>query len=246
MRAVYGLIVSTAVDLVLCAVDPGNGRARFGPELSYALAVAEMADLARAGLVRLRGQYLVAAGRGLDGDPLTDTALRILKMYDAQVFVGRWVADRGPRRINAYVEAAAEAGIVTLSPRSGSALGRMTVADPGRVRLASRRLAAVLDDPVPESGDRVYAVLADAARVAAPHLRGRGNRARRARLEALRQSAADAGGDAADEIRMLSDGLKAIAELSALARSRAAGSTIDEQIGLSGKARQMVLFRGWR
>ncbi len=37
------MIASCGMDLVLCAMEAGSGRVRFGPRLSYALPVAELA-----------------------------------------------------------------------------------------------------------------------------------------------------------------------------------------------------------
>jgi hypothetical protein len=78
--------------------------------------------------------------------------------------------------------------------------------------------------------DVAFAVLADAADIARPHLQGRDQRRRRARLSALRNITGD--GDPAQVLRL---GLKAIIELSRLATADAAA--IDQRIGLTPAGR---------
>jgi hypothetical protein len=73
------------------------------------------------------------------------------------------------------------------------------------------RLITVLDNPAPGTEDLAYVLLADAAGIARPHLRGWEQRRRRARLAALRHTAAE--GDAA---MILSTGRKAIEQVSRL------------------------------
>jgi hypothetical protein len=152
--------VACGLDLLLCALDAASGRARFGPRLSYALPVAELADL--------------------------------------------------------------------------EAARRVSVRADGPVRAAAARLIAVPEDPVPARLDVAFAVLADAARVARPHLRGWDHRKHRARLRRLRRQAVR--GDAG---RLLREGRRAIAMLSGLAPSDS--RTIDPQIGLIPNARRAVM-----
>jgi len=96
--------------------------------------------------------------------------------------------------------------------------------------LLTRRLIAVVDDPAPGFEDVAFAVLADAADIARPHLQGRDQRRRRDRLSALRDSAGDGG-----RAQVLRSGLKAITELSRLAT--ADPTAIDQRIGLTPAGR---------
>jgi hypothetical protein len=105
----------------------------------------------------------------------------------------------------------------------------------GRARVGPRLCYAL---PVAELADleaagRV-AVLADAARVARPHLRGRDHRKHRARLRRLRRQAVRG-----DTGRLLREGRRAIAMLSGLATSDS--RTTDQQIGLTRNARRAAI-----
>lgn len=242
--------MDTAIDLVLCAIDPRSGRVRFGPELSYALPVAEAADLARAGRVGLSGGCLSVVSREPAGEPLADAALDFLQAGAARPSVEDWVRERSLGRIPQYVAAAVEAGIVTVVPAGAAVFRKLATADPARLARPSRCLAETLDDPAPESAGAAFALLADAAGVAGAHLRGRRNRARRARLASLRREAAAARDTAADPDRILRDGLEAIACLraartAAARRAYASGRTVDQQIGLTRDGHTLNAFLNW-
>jgi hypothetical protein len=217
------------MDLVLCAIDAGSGRVRFGPRLSYALPVAELADLEAAGRVAVRADGLFLLDTTSTGEPHADAALSALDEKwpppAAPLTVLWWVRWRGPRRIDSYLSAVSHAGVIDITA------GALTVLDPGPVHAAAARLTAVLQDPEPTRGDIAFVVLADAARVARPHLRGWDHRKHRACLRRLRREAVR--GDAG---RLLREGRRAIAMLSGLATSDS--RTIDQQIGLTPSARR--------
>jgi hypothetical protein len=217
------------MDLLLCAIDAKSGQARFGPKLSYALPVAEMVDLVAAGRIGLREDHLVVLHLEPTGEQLADSELTIMVQpgtYAARgsLSVHDWAEWRGPRRIDPYLKAAGEAGIVKVVTDGQSGRKMLTVVDPEPISRVAGRLIAVLDDPTPGFEDVAFAVLADAAGVARPHLHGL-DRRRRARLFTLRHSLAD--DDAAQVLRA---GRKAITELSRLAIEDP--RTISEQIGL--------------
>lgn len=140
-----------------------------------------------------------------------------------------WARWRGPRRINPYLSAAARAGVVDITE------GTLTVLDPGPVHAAAARLVAVLGDPAPARLDVSFVVLADAARVARPHLRGWSHRKHRARLRRLRHQAVRGDGG-----RLLREGRKAIATLSGIATADPQDIDIDQQIGLTRSARRIA------
>jgi hypothetical protein len=223
------MIMPIGMDLLLCAIDARSGQVRFGPKLSYALPVAEMVHLVHAGRVGLGEDHLVVMHVEPTGEPLADSALSIMlrpETYAARgpLTVQGWAKWRGPRCIDRYLKAAAEAGIVKIVAVGESGDKMLTVVDPEPINQVTRRLIAVLDDPAPGFEDVAFAVLADAAAVARPHLHLL-DRHRRARLFTLRHSLAD--GDAAQVLRA---GREAITELSLLAT--ADPRTFDEQIGL--------------
>ena len=227
------MIASSGMDLVLCAIEAGSGRARFGPRLSYALPVAELADLEAAGRIAVRADGLTPLDATPTGEPHADEALRALDEKwpppADPLTVLWWARWRGPRRINPYLSAAANAGVVDITD------GTLTVLDPGPIRAAAARLIAVLEDPAPTRRDVTFVVLADAARVAQPHLRGWNHRKHRACLRRLRHQAVR--GDAG---RLLREARKAIATLSSLAT--ADPQDIDQQIGLTRSGRRAAAW----
>ena len=225
--------MASGLDLVLCAIDADSGQVRFGPRLSYALPVAELADLAGGGRVAVRADGLILLDATPTGEPRADDALSALSDKwppPAWPFTVLWWARwRGPRRIDPYLSAAVAAGVVDVTS------GVLTVLDPGPVRAAASRLVTALELPAPSPGDIAFVVLADAARLARPHLKGRSHRKHRARLRELRRQALGKNGE-----RLLRDGCKAIATLASLAMSD--GQSIDEKIGLSQSARRAAVW----
>jgi hypothetical protein len=79
------------------------------------------------------------------------------------------VRGRGPHRIDPYLADASSQGIVrivTVAPERKE----LEVTDAEPIKAMTRRLVAVLDDPAPRFKDVSFAVLADAAGIARPHL----------------------------------------------------------------------------
>jgi hypothetical protein len=234
----YSRDVSIGMDLLLCAVDASSGQARFGPKLSYALPVAELVYLADARRVGLRKDHLVIVNADPTGEPMADSALADLQLPAGYppLTVQAWAGWRGPRRIDPYLRAAADAGILKVVTEAQSGRKTLTVVDPEPINQVTRRLIAVVDDPAPGFDDVAFAVLADAAGIAQPHLQGRDQRRRRARLSALRNVTGDS-----DPAQVLRPGLKAITELSRLATADPAA--IDQRIGLTpaGRTAEILL-----
>jgi hypothetical protein len=222
------VIVFIGMDLLLYAIDADSGRVRFGPKLSYALPVAELVHLVLAGRVGLREDHLVILDRAPTGQPRADSALHDLQLIPGTplLTVHQWAKWQGPHHIDPYLKAAADAGIVKVVTAGKSGGKKLTVVDPEPINQVARRLIAVLDDPAPGFEDVAFALLADAAEIARPHLRA-WDEHRRARLSALRHST----GDGSDAAQVLSAGRKAIKELSELAT--ADPRTLDDRIGLT-------------
>lgn len=227
------MIASSGMDLVLCAMEAGSGRARFGPRLSYALPVAELADLEAAGRIAVRADGLTLLDATPTGEPHADEALSALGEKwpppADPLTVLWWARWRGPRRINPYMRAVVRAGVVDITD------GALTVLDPGPVQAAAARLIAVLEDPAPARRDVTFVVLADTARVTLPHLRGWSHRKHRARLRRLRHQAVR--GDAG---RLLREGRKAIGTLSSVAETDP--QDFDQQIGLTHTGRRAAAW----
>jgi Golgi phosphoprotein 3 (GPP34) len=217
------------MDLLLCAIDARSGQTWFGPKLSYALPVAELIDLTMAGRIAFRKNSPIITDPQPTGELLADAELRHLHTIPAAYLpmtVQRWMSLRGPWHIDSYLSAATGAGIVKIVTAGDTGTKTLSVIDPEPIRQAVRRLIAVLDEPAPVLEDIAFAVLADAAAIARPHLDGWNQRGRRARLSALRRSRVD--GDAAQVLRV---GRKTVAELARLAPGDP--RTIEQRMGLT-------------
>ncbi len=229
--------VSSGMDLVLCAIDAGSGQCWFGPRLSNALAVAELADLEAAERIAVRADGLALLDTTSTEEPHADEALSALDEKwpprGSPLTVLWWARWRGPRRIDPYLSAAWHAGITDVTD------GVLTVLDPGPIHAAAARLISVLEDREPTREDVAFAVLADAAQVARPHLRGRDHRKHRARLRRVRREAVRG-----DYGRLLREGRKAISVLSSIATSDPRG--FDQQIGLTPSARRAAIWSRFR
>ena len=155
----------------MCAIDAGSGQCWFGPRLSYALAVAELADLEAAERIAVRTDGLALLDTTVTEEPHADEALSALDEKwpprGSPLTVLWWARWRGPRCIDPYLSAAWHAGITDVTD------GVLTVLDPGPIHAAAARLISVLEDREPTREDVAFAVLADAAQVTRPHLRGR-------------------------------------------------------------------------
>jgi hypothetical protein len=228
------VIVPSGMDLVLCGIDAGTGQVWFGPWLSYALAVAELADLEAAGRIAVRAEGLAVVDATPTGEPYADEALSAMNEKwpptTAPPPVLWWARLRGPCRIDPYLSAAEAAGVVDVTD------GALTILDPGPVRAAAARLIAVLENPAPTRADVAFAVLADAGRVARLHLRGWEHRKHRARLRQLRRRAVRG-----DVGRLLREGSKSVAKLSKGAMS----GSLDQRIGLTSSGRTMLWVNSW-
>jgi Golgi phosphoprotein 3 (GPP34) len=229
--------MDTGTDLLLLGIDPNSGQTRFGPRLSYALPVAELTDLVQAGRLGLDEDNLVVISSKPTGEAQADSALTVLAEQSEPLSVASWVKWRGPRRIDPYLHAAVDAGIVHIVTVGSPERKLISVDDAERIRSATRRLIAVLDDPEATFAGKAFAVLAGAAGLAGPHLQGRDHRRHRARLSAL-----DHAGPADVGESVLTAGAKAARRL-----AKHAGldpRTIDQQIGLTPAARNAAIFLG--
>jgi Golgi phosphoprotein 3 GPP34 len=229
--------VSSGMDLVLCAIDADTGQVRFGPRLSYALAVAELADLEAAERIAVRADGLALLDMAPTEEPHADEALSALDEkwppQGSPLTVLWWARWRGPRRIDPYLSAAWHAGITDVTD------GVLTVLDSGPIHAAAARLLSVLEDREPTRADVAFVVLADAARVARPHLRGWDHRKHRARLRRVCREVVRG-----DDGRLLREGRKAISVLSSIATSDP--RNFDQQIGLTPNARRAAIWFGIR
>ena len=226
-------------ELVILAIGDGGPKPRFSPELAYALATAELVDLAVAGRLELRGERLVVVDSTRTGEAQDDDVLRAIGRSTKRVTMPEWLAERGPWRIDAYVKELVAAGVVRvekLRPRSADGAKTIRIRDADRFARVEERLLRVCDSTTePTVEELAFAVLARLGKCADAHVRGWGNRARRARLRNLVTTVLDSGDPA---IRLLGACIPEIHRLALVAPERISDTrTIDEQIGLSPAGR---------
>lgn len=228
--------MAIGVDLTLVSIDAVSGRTRFGPAVAFALAVGELVDLALLGRVALRDDHLVAVRQERPvGEPLLDKALAWLAAEQSQPpTVSQWVAERGPWRIDEYVFALEEAGVLRLVPIDPPTAGvkRIEVKEAQRIHAAVDRLSnAIMRGDAAPYEEQAFATLTAAAGCAREHLRGWNHRADRKRLREVSESACQDNDSDAAARTILGQGIQALRTHA----KQAGGSsrTIDEQIGLT-------------
>lgn len=133
-------------DLVLLAIDRGNGAVHQRTWLRYALMGAELAELSALGRIGLVGGRIVLTRPGdwagqATGDVFLDTTLAGLAKARRPPQPARWVGR--PRRglVNDYLTALAAAGVI--QRRGGVLVPKWPVVNPARAAAARVRLDAV-------------------------------------------------------------------------------------------------------
>jgi hypothetical protein len=178
-----------AEDLLLVAIDPGNGLMRCRAHIAYGLMGAELTELAVAGRIERAADPIVVAN-SVDlatGDPDLDAALGALAGARRPLKVRRWVSR--PRRsiVNSYLDRLIAAGVVR---REGGALRpRWPLTDQGRATAVRARLDAALLNAGPvDAAEADLPCLADAIGLIDQLYRGREHRAARKRLREITRS----------------------------------------------------------
>lgn len=164
-------------DLVVLAVDEARGCVRLEQQLGFALAAAELVDLARTRRIEAAEGTIVVTEPLRIGDPLLDDTLARLGAAPKQHTIGGWIAMQAVNRVAVHVEAMI---------RSGEIEGRLTrvslnsVARPTALRLADadrrRKLIKKLADAVLYEApleDEAFAALASTADIPGHVLTGR-------------------------------------------------------------------------
>ncbi|MGH6656114.1 MAG: GPP34 family phosphoprotein [Actinocrinis sp.] len=102
--------MTSGADLVLLAVDAGRGGVRLERQLGFALAAAELVDLASARRVEAVDRRIAVTERLRTGDLILDETLDRLGEDPKGYPVGDWIAMRAPDRVRAHVVALMESG----------------------------------------------------------------------------------------------------------------------------------------
>jgi hypothetical protein len=152
------------LDLMATAIDPDTGTVRVGARLAYALAAAELVTLADARRVELRTGVLAAVADEPVEDVRAADALERLLRLPKPITVYDWLRQRGPYRIDAYIAALEDGGLIRLTAMVGGGK-RITVVNAGELRAVHRRLEeAYAFPPMLSAEDFELAVLAVASR----------------------------------------------------------------------------------
>ncbi len=175
---------SLAEDLVLLAIDPGNGVVHSYGHLHYGIAGAELVALAEAGHIDLADDKIIVTGLAAStGDPDLDATLASLGAARRPPKARGWIGKSRGRATKTYLTRLVEAGAIE---RSNRLLVRYTVIDMARsASLRSRVDAVALDAGPADSEQQAYAALVSAVGLAAQLYRGWDNRGVRKRMHQL-------------------------------------------------------------
>jgi Golgi phosphoprotein 3 (GPP34) len=173
---------SLTEDLLLVAIDPGNGVLHCREHLPYGLMGAELVALTTAGLVEVTdGRLDLLQSAVSTGDVDLDAALGTLAAAKQPPKLRRWLSKPRRKIMNSYLDRLIAAGAIQ---RTGGALRpRWPVTDSARAAALRGRLdAIVLGSGEVDEAEAAYAGLVDAVGLAAYLYRGRENRSVRSRL----------------------------------------------------------------
>lgn len=162
----------------MLAINPQRGAVRLPVQLGYALAGAELVDLAVRGRIEAAADGLLrVADPEPTGDPVLDAALRDLAEFcEAGRGADEWVNDSGPERVDVYVAALVESGELRAKARRfGGAAAQMSYsrlrpADKDRRGVLGAELLAAADDDA-DLYQRAFGALAHAADIPTDVLR---------------------------------------------------------------------------
>ena len=182
-------------DLLLLAIDPGNGALRHRSRLRFGLMGAELAALAAAGRIDIsNGRIVVTDGTGVaTGDEDLDAALAALSTARRPPRPSNWVSHARRNITERYLERLAAAGSV--QRQKGALVTKWPIVDGSRPSAARAKVDAVaLGAGQFDAAEAALAGLISAIGLSSQLYPGWGNRAVRRRLReiASQQWAAEA------------------------------------------------------
>jgi Golgi phosphoprotein 3 (GPP34) len=169
--------MTMGADLVVLAVDEARGCVRLEQQLGFALAAAELVDLARARRIEVTDGTIVVIESLRTGDPVLDDTLAGLGAASKYHTVAGWVAMQAVNRVAVHLEAMIRSGeiegrLTKVSLNSPAQPAGLRLADPDRRSQLIKKLAdAVLYEAPLE--DEAFAALAKAADIPGHVLAGR-------------------------------------------------------------------------
>lgn len=239
----YGYCMGMGTDLTLVSINAETGHAGFGPALAYSLALAELVDLAVADRIALRGIHIDMLDPAPAGDALPDDCLARLAESTQPVLLERWLAQRGPWRIDAHVEALAGMNILRIATPAVGGGARIEVTDRPAVREVDRALRAVIAGGRESTAEQcTFAALVRLSGWPQIHLRGWAHRRDRVRLARLAASATRHDADRGQTSALLRHGGRMVPKLARSARAHGPGKNIDSQIGLTDAGRTAAIW----
>jgi hypothetical protein len=169
--------MTLGADLLVLAIDETRGCVRFEEQLGFALAAAELVDLARTRRIEAAEQAIVVTEGLRTGDPVLDDALARLGPAPKQYTVSGWIAMQSVGRVTAHLEAMMRSGevegrLTRLSLNAPSRVTRLRVSDQDRRRRLLEKLIDAVRYEAPLE-DKAFAALAKAAEIPARLLTGR-------------------------------------------------------------------------
>jgi hypothetical protein len=181
------------MDLTLLSIDEKSGSALVGMELSHALAIGELVDLAVSGRIMVRGELIEILDRSPVGEGLTDESLARIADIGQGLSVEQWLEQSGRgRRRSAYHSFLYEKALVDSWAGDGGP-DWIEIAGTEQIEAVADRLRTLIADERGPSSvqDLAFIVLADATGWPQTHLDLETHRDDRERLRRLTEKLAD-------------------------------------------------------
>jgi hypothetical protein len=159
--------MTTGADLLILAVDEQRGTVRAPSQLGFALAAAELVDLASARRIEVVDGQIHVVERLRLGDPVLDAALSRLEADPEGTTLDGWIGLRAPNRVAVHISALLESGeltgtLVRLSVDTPPRPSGLRVANAGRRRALVERLTDAARPGI-ELEDKAFGALAYSA-----------------------------------------------------------------------------------
>ena len=182
--------MAMGADLVLLAIDNKRGEIRNSRYVAFAMAAAELIELALTECIGLIGGQLTVVRMGGAANPGLATSLTKIADSRQPVTVAAWLGRHGELgRVRDCVLELERVGAVEVDDLSKGVAGEQAMqvhfAEPMPAQAAVDRFVAVARGALTSAADEAFAALADAAGLTQAHLHGLSNRRARARISTL-------------------------------------------------------------
>jgi hypothetical protein len=159
--------MTLGADLLILAVDAPQGTVRMPNKLGFALAAAELVDLASARRIEAADGHIHVTEQLRTGDPVLDETLQRLTGDPKGAAIDNWIAMQAPDRVQVHIAALLESGELSGKPvptrlNAPPKPHGLRVADPRRRAALAEKLVDVARHEV-ELEDDAFGALAHAA-----------------------------------------------------------------------------------